>query len=160
MTRAKAAVARRSDPKETLEREGNLMRAKFSAEHEAAVKAAARLSKCTVGHLRAKPAEEQAAFVKGMVEGGRVFFQPWAMEILFVLGLLNRARFTELQRLTGASSRTLSDKLQELREIGLVTREVFDEQPVRIEYYLTARGTRVAMLGSPLFCELESRTPG
>lgn len=159
MARPKAAVVRHTDPIQTLHREGEAMRAAFGTERRAVVDAASTFNRCTVGYLRAKPAEVQAAFVKGMVIEGRVLFQPWAMEILYVTGLLGRARFTELQRLLGVSSRTLSDKLADLRRAGLVDRQVFDEQPVRIEYFLTKRGTRVAILGSPLFCELESVVP-
>lgn len=155
MVRAKAAVPRRSDPQETLRREGALMHERFRPELDGAVKAATSFSRKTVGHLRALPPEDQAAFIKGMIREGDVVFQPWAMEIMYVLGLLGRARFTDLQRLLGVSSRTLSDKLQVLREEDLVSREVFDEQPVRVEYSLTKRGSRVAVLGSALFAELE-----
>lgn len=151
----KAAVARRSDPRETLRREGAVMHERYRPELDAVVRAAAAFSKRTVGHLRALPHEEQAAFIKGMITEGDIVFQPWAMEILYVLGLLGRARFTDLQRLLGVSSRTLSDKLQELRAQDLVEREVFDESPVRIEYALTKRGSRVAVIGSALFAELE-----
>lgn len=162
MAAAKRTVARntvaapRRDPKETLHREGSFMHASFRNDQEAVVRAAGAYSRKTVGHLRTLPPEDQAAFIKGMISEGDVLFQPWAMEILYVLGLLGRSRFTELQRLLSVSSRTLSDKLQVLRENGLVEREVFDEQPVRIEYYLTKRGARVAVLGAALFCELEN----
>ena len=152
---AKGAVARRSDPRETLRREGQVMHEAFRPELDQVVRAATAFSKRTVGHLRALPHEDQAAFIKGMIEEGDIVFQPWAMEILYVLGLRGRARFTDLQRLLGVSSRTLSDKLQELRGQDLVEREVFDESPVRIEYSLTRRGSRVAVIGSALFAELE-----
>lgn len=104
--------------------------------------------------LKARSAERNAAWLKRTVETGRVAFQPWNMEILFALAVQRRARFTELQALLGASSRTLSDKLQALREAGFVERTVFDEQPVRIEYSLTAQGKRVAALATPLFAAL------
>jgi DNA-binding HxlR family transcriptional regulator len=131
------------------------MHERFMPELDGVVRAAAGYSKKTVGHLRTLPAETQAAFIKGMIEEGGVLFQPWAMEILYVLGLIHRARFTELQRLLGVSSRTLSDKLQVLRTEGLIEREVFDEQPVRIEYFLTKRGMRTAVLGAALFADFE-----
>jgi DNA-binding HxlR family transcriptional regulator len=76
------------------------------------------------------------------------------MEILYVLGLLSRSRFTQLQRLLGVSSRTLSDKLKHLREAGFIDREIFDEQPVRIEYFLTKSGRKVAALAAPLLAHL------
>lgn len=156
MVRAvKAAVAKRSDPKETLLREGARMHEMYGPELDSVVKVATAFSRKTVGHLRTLPHERQAAFIKGMIQEGDIVFQPWAMEILYVLGLLGRSRFTDLQRLLGVSSRTLSDKLQELRTQDLVGREVFDESPVRIEYFLTKRGGRVAVIGSALFAELE-----
>lgn len=155
MSAPKAAVVKRSDPAAVLRREGRLMYQQFNSDLDAVVRAAAAYSKRTVGHLRTLPATDQAAFIKGMVSEGEVLFQPWAMEILYVLGLLGRARFTELQRLLGVSSRTLSDKLQTLRDVGLVEREVFDEQPVRIEYHLSKRGNRTAVLGAALFADFE-----
>ena len=95
----------------------------------------------------------------GSVEAGRVLFQPWSMEILFVLAVGNKeARFGELQKMLGGiSSRTLSDKLQNLRDEGLVERQVFDEQPVRIEYRLTKEGKMTAALATPLFAHLNHR---
>lgn len=160
MAAKKAAVAAhtapKNDPKEVLHREGTAMRTQFAAERRAVVEASAAFNRRTVAYLRAKSPETQAAFVKGMVEEARVVLQPWAMEILYVVGLVDRARFTELQRLLGVSSRVLSDKLQDLRQAGLVDRQVYDEHPVRIEYFLTKRGARVALLGSPLFCELDA----
>jgi DNA-binding HxlR family transcriptional regulator len=155
MPKPKAAVARRSDPQETLRREGAIMHARYMGDLDAVVKAAGAYSRKTVAHLRALPPQDQAAFIKGMIAEGDVLFQPWAVEILYVLGLLSRSRFTELQRLLGVSSRTLSDKLQALRRAGLVEREVFDEQPVRIEYFLTKRGQRTAVLGAALFADYE-----
>lgn len=163
MRQTKAAVVKRSDPKEVLQREGTKMYERYNADLDAVVRSASAYSRKTVGHLRALPAHDQAAFIKGMIDEGDVLFQPWAMEILYVLGLQGRARFTELQRLLGVSSRTLSDKLQALREVGLVERQVFDEQPVRIEYYLSKRGTRTAVLGAALFADYECvvrREPG
>lgn len=156
MAPAKAAVAKKSDPKQTLAREGALMYGKWKEDHEAVVKAAQNYTRKTVGHLRTLPAEDQAAFIRGMIQEGAIVFQPWATEILYVLGLFGRSRFTELQRNLGVSSRTLSDKLTVLKEHGLVERQVFDEQPVRIEYSLTKRGQRMAVLGAALFCELET----
>ena len=157
MPPAKAAVVKRSDPKTVLEREGRIMYEAYNNELDSVVRSASAYSRKTVGHLRTLTNEEQAAFIKGMIQEGDVLFQPWAMEILYVLGLIGRSRFTELQRLLGVSSRTLSDKLQILKEQGLVDRQVFDEQPVRIEYHLTKRGTRTAVLGAALFADFECK---
>lgn len=108
--------------------------------------------------LARRPEAAQAKWAQASVEAGRVIFQPWSMEILFVLAIARVARFGELQHMLGGiSSRTLSDKLQTLREEGLVDRQVFDEQPVRIQYSLTKEGRVTAALATPLFAHLNHR---
>lgn len=108
--------------------------------------------------LETRPEESQAKWAQASVEAGRVLFQPWAMEILFVLAVARHARFGQLQHLLGGiSSRTLSDKLQTLREEGFIDRVVHDEQPVRIEYSLTKEGRMAAALATPLFAHLNHR---
>jgi len=152
---AKSAVREHSAPKRPLDYP--VMDEDLQARLAACVKAANAFSRHTLTWLGRKTPDEQAAWFKGTVDAGRTVFQPWALEILFVLGTLGRSRFTELQRLLGVSSRTLSDKLQMLRDEGFVEREVFDEQPVRIEYYLTKHGSITASLAGPLICELNRR---
>ena len=50
-------------------------------------------------------------------------------------------RFNELHlALKGTSTRTLTNKLQYLVEIGLVTRKEYIEKPPRVEYALTTKG--------------------
>jgi DNA-binding HxlR family transcriptional regulator len=50
-------------------------------------------------------------------------------------------RFTELERsLIGISPRTLSQRLEQLQEYEIVTKESFAEVPPRIEYTLTKKG--------------------
>ncbi len=109
------------------------------------------LSRGILEWLETRTREEKAAWVQTSVGAGRVIFQPWAMEILFVLAVVGKARFGELQAMLRISSRTLSDKLQSLRDAGLIDRTVFDEQPVRIEYTLTKQGGKTASLATPLF---------
>lgn len=101
-------------------------------------------------YLEKLSAEDQARWIHASMLTCQVVFQPWMIEILYVLALRRRARFGELQSLLGLSSRTLSDKLKLLRENGFVDRQVFDEQPVRIEYFLTKHGGKTAALVTPL----------
>jgi DNA-binding HxlR family transcriptional regulator len=55
-----------------------------------------------------------------------------------------RRRFNELQRLMpGVSQKMLTHQLRELERDGIIGREVFDENPPRVEYYLTKRGEAV-----------------
>ncbi|HVL48433.1 MAG TPA: helix-turn-helix domain-containing protein [Candidatus Thermoplasmatota archaeon] len=124
------------------------------AEHRACITSGSKFGTSVVKWLATKSPEQQAAWIKASVAAGGVAFQPWSTEILFVLALSQRARFTELQRLLGISSRTLSDKLQMLEKEGLVERVVYDERPVRIEYGLTKVGARFAALATPIYCML------
>lgn len=133
-------------------------------------------SAAVLDFLKTRSPDAQARWAEASVEAGRVLFQPWSMEILFVLAVARRARFSELQSLLGGiSSRTLSDKLQTLKGEGLVDRQVLDEQSlriakrqlgeategprtsVRIEYSLTKEGLATAALATPLFARLSHR---
>jgi DNA-binding HxlR family transcriptional regulator len=48
-------------------------------------------------------------------------------------------RFGELQNRLGVSSNTLTVRLGELREAGLITRESYDEIPPRVKYTGTVK---------------------
>lgn len=123
-------------------------------EYLASAKAANVYSLAVLEFLRRKTPKEQVAWLKTSVGATREVFQPWNVEILYVLATLGHARFSDLEALLGLSSRTLSDKLKQLKDVGLVERTVFDEQPVRVEYKLTKHGLRTASLASPLFTHL------
>lgn len=50
-------------------------------------------------------------------------------------------RFSQLERsLTGISPRTLSQRLDDLEDCGIVTKKSYAEVPPRIEYTLTTKG--------------------
>ena len=52
-----------------------------------------------------------------------------------------RSRFCELERaLSGISPRTLSLRLRDLEQEGVVERQTFSEVPPRVEYSLTEKG--------------------
>ncbi|MBU3101179.1 MULTISPECIES: winged helix-turn-helix transcriptional regulator [Clostridium] len=61
---------------------------------------------------------------------------------LIIRSLLSGSkRFSELQEIIPAlSSRVLTERFKELEELGIVTRSVYPEMPVRIEYGLTQKG--------------------
>ena len=64
----------------------------------------------------------------------------WTLLIIRDLGE-DRARFCELERsLTGISPRTLSLRLRDLEQEGIVERQTFSEVPPRVEYALTDKG--------------------
>ena len=131
-----------------------------AARFDTCVKDSASFSRDVLKFLATRTEAQQAKWAQQSVEAGRVLFQPWSMEILFVLAVARDARVGELQRMLGGiSSRTLSDKLQTLKEAGFVERQVHDEQPVRIEYKLTHEGKVTASLATPLFAHLNHRAP-
>ncbi|MGU9407778.1 winged helix-turn-helix transcriptional regulator [Clostridium perfringens] len=56
-----------------------------------------------------------------------------------------KKRFLELQRITcGISHKVLTEKLKELEEDELVKKIVYDENPPRVEYYLSEKGKELA----------------
>ncbi len=61
-------------------------------------------------------------------------------------------RFNELKRSTGASSRTLSRVLDDLRETGFVHRRVEEDAPIATYYSLTEKGRSLC----PVFDEIEA----
>jgi DNA-binding HxlR family transcriptional regulator len=64
----------------------------------------------------------------------------WTLPLLQQLCTGTR-RFGELQRaLPGVSPRTLTQRLQELEREKLISRKVFQEVPLHVEYSLTPKG--------------------
>ena len=61
-------------------------------------------------------------------------------------------RFNELKRSTGASSRTLSRVLDDLQEMGFVSRRLEEDAPVATYYTLTEKGASLC----PVFDEIET----
>ena len=69
----------------------------------------------------------------------------WTLLVLRDLLRFSPIRFGELRRsLGGISARTLTDRLRHLEAEGIVTRTVYAEVPVRVEYALTPRGESLA----------------
>jgi DNA-binding HxlR family transcriptional regulator len=68
-----------------------------------------------------------------------------AMSLVYYLFCEQRPiRFRELERVTSASPKVLSQRLKELVAAGLVTRRSYDESPPRVEYELTTMATELA----------------
>lgn len=59
-----------------------------------------------------------------------------------IIGSLSgqRQRFTQLQHALGISSKTLSKRLKELEQNAIVTRTLYAQVPLRVEYELTEKG--------------------
>ena len=75
-------------------------------------------------------------------------------------------RFGALKQATGASQKSLTSKLREMEDAGLVERKVFAEVPPRVEYTLTDIGYSLAPVLDAMaqwgtdyqaYCELKNR---
>ena len=70
----------------------------------------------------------------------RLIGDSWILLIIITL-LRGSKRFNELRELMGhISSKTLTQRLRVLEELGFVQRRAFLEIPPRVEYHLTERG--------------------
>ena len=70
----------------------------------------------------------------------RILDGKWTILVIRDL-LRGTKRFSELRgSLMGISPKTLTDRLRELEEQGLVERAIYAEIPPRVEYSLTQRG--------------------
>ena len=61
----------------------------------------------------------------------------WKMPIIFAICTGANRRFREIERTVGITSRMLSLELKEMEMNKLVTRTVYPDTPVRIEYEIT-----------------------
>ena len=64
----------------------------------------------------------------------------WSLLILKNLSSKNVVRFNELKRsLKDISNTVLSDRLSELEKEGLITKKIYAEIPLKVEYRLTTK---------------------
>ena len=94
--------------------------------------------------------EEKNAEACGVVEAIGQIGSEWRLVVLNDLQG-GEKRFNELQRSTGASSRTLSRVLDDLEDAGLVNRRV-EDRPIATYYSLTDKSRALC----PVFDELQS----
>ena len=95
---------------------------------------------------RERPAEP-CAVVDSIAQIG----SQWRLVVLHDLQT-GEKRFNELKRSTGASSRTLSRVLDDLRETGFVSRRTEEDTPIATYYQLTGKGRSLC----PVFDEIEA----
>ncbi|MDH2906265.1 MAG: helix-turn-helix domain-containing protein [Methanomassiliicoccales archaeon] len=75
----------------------------------------------------------------------------WTMPIVFALGTKISLRFNELKRaVAGVSAACLSERLDHLEEMGVVSRQVKPSSPPGVEYALTENGLSLRRI----LCEL------
>lgn len=88
--------------------------------------------------------------IQSLEESFNMLSQKWSLEILYTLFLRNTMGFSSLKKILGVNSRTLSDKLKNLRAYGYIKRNVTSGPPLRVEYTLTANGKNIVLLALPL----------
>jgi DNA-binding HxlR family transcriptional regulator len=75
----------------------------------------------------------------------------YVMDILCIVANHGTVRFGEIEaHLPDASTSTLSTRLEDLTEAGLVERRQYDEIPPRVEYELTEDGAELAERFEPV----------
>lgn len=79
------------------------------------------------------------------------FGNKWALLVILVLSEAGKVRFTQLGKLIpDISTKMLSNTLRTLEADGLVSRTVYSEVPIRVEYELTDIGKSLV----PIIAEL------
>jgi DNA-binding HxlR family transcriptional regulator len=88
--------------------------------------------------------------IKSLEESFNLLSQKWNLEILYTLFLKTTVNFSQLKKILGVNSRTLSDKLKSLRKYEYIERTVETGPPLRVEYTLTPKGKNTVLLALPL----------
>jgi DNA-binding HxlR family transcriptional regulator len=68
----------------------------------------------------------------------------WSIKL--ILACTTPKRFSELQHGLGISSKTLSKRLKSLEQQGIVSRTLYAQVPLRVEYELTEKGFELKSL--------------
>lgn len=75
----------------------------------------------------------------------------YSMQLICVVGAIGPARYGDIEEtIDGVSSSTLSSRLDELVEAGILVREQYAEIPPRVEYELTGTGEELSQQLKPL----------
>ncbi len=75
----------------------------------------------------------------------------WTISIIITLGNFNRLRFNGvLDKVQGITAETLSERLKELKNLGLLKRIIYKEIPPRVEYELSHEGKKLMKAITPL----------
>lgn len=88
-----------------------------------------------------KPLEAASAFLS----------KKWTISIITTIGNFKTIRFNDiLYRVSGITPKTLTERLKELEQEGLLKRIAYAEIPPRVEYTLTNQGKRLMKVIVPL----------
>jgi DNA-binding HxlR family transcriptional regulator len=83
----------------------------------------------------------------------------WMISIIITIGNHKVLRFNDIsQRVTGITSKILTERLKELQKESVIQREVFKEIPPRVEYSLTKSGKSLFVSLVPLMEWAETRS--
>ncbi|QMU55020.1 MAG: transcriptional regulator [Nitrosopumilus sp.] len=75
----------------------------------------------------------------------RIIGKKFTIHIIRNMILLKQTRFNEfLNSMEGISTKTLSVRLREMEDAGLITRNIIEKRPLRVEYHLTEKGKALA----------------
>jgi len=74
----------------------------------------------------------------------KIFQQKFALNIIRNIMLLKQTKFNQfLGSIEGINTKTLSIRLKELEEYGLIKRNVTQGRPLKVEYTLTEKGNAI-----------------
>jgi len=122
--------------------------------YDAIVERTCAFSQAVGDAVRGDP-KATAALVHQFAATTAQVFRRWNLEILYLLSVENRLRFSQLRaHVPGVSGRSLSLKLDELESLGLVAREVTADSPPQVAYSLTEKGRRLTRLSFPAVLSL------
>ena len=75
----------------------------------------------------------------------RIIGKKFTIHIIRNMLLLKQKRFNEfLNSMEGISTKTLSVRLREMEDAGLITRNIIERRPLKVEYSLTEKGEALA----------------
>lgn len=80
-----------------------------------------------------------------------VISRKWSLLIIWILAKHGRLRYNDIaKKLDGVNHNTLSVRLDELEESGMIKRKKFNEIPPKVEYSLTESGEELSRITKPL----------
>ena len=93
-----------------------------------------------------RPVPFESAYCPKFQNAVELIGRRWSGSVVRAL-LAGSVRFGEiLNRVPGLSDRLLSERLRELESAGIVSRTVYPDIPVRIEYRLTEKGRELQQI--------------
>ena len=96
--------------------------------------------------------DERLQLERKFLSGALRFLQKkWTIDLIYIIRIKGKPFYNEIRRgLPEINSRTLSTRLKEFTENGIVTRTIESTQPIRVSYELTDLGAGVYELVLPL----------